>query len=131
MVRNKMLLEKMLPCHSREAIVTVKSYHNGTMDGRLQHPWLDRTQELQSLSQMVLLLNTLLDLEGCPGHPLPLVHAAPQEGSGEDIAVFRIQVLFREHGTWQGRLVWQDENKETVFHSVIELLELLDDILAE
>lgn len=130
MVRNKVLLDKMLPCHSREAVVTVKSYHNGTMDGWLQHPRLEKTEEIQSLSQMVLLLNTLLDLEGCPGHPLPLVHSAPC-GSGENISVFRIQVLFREHGTWQGKLVWQNENKETVFHSVMELMELLDEILAE
>ena len=30
-----MLREKMIPCQSREAIVTVLSYHNGIMDGWL------------------------------------------------------------------------------------------------
>ena len=63
------------------------------------------------------------------GSPLPLVH---QDCNGlESIAVFRIQILFREHYTWQGRLVWQDEEKETVFHSCIELLQLIDEILGE
>lgn len=45
--------------------------------------------------------------------------------------MFRIQILFREHYTWQGKLVWQNERQEYVFHSAIELLQLLDEILAE
>ena len=47
------------------------------------------------------------------------------------MAAFRIQILFREHYTWQGRLIWQDEDIETVFHSSIELMQLIDEILGE
>lgn len=119
----------MLPCHSREAIVMVRTYNQGIMSGCLQHPRLEKKEEFQSLSQMVLLLNGLLDLEDCPNHPLPLIHSECDEK--ECIAIFRIQILFREHYTWQGRLVWQNENQEVVFHSAIELIELLDEILAE
>ena len=124
-----MLRDKMYPCQSREAVVTVQAYHNGIMDGYLQHPRLEKREKVYSLSQIVLLLNSLLDLEDSMGSPLPLVH---QDCNGlESIAVFRIQILFREHYTWQGRLVWQDEEKETVFHSCIELLQLIDEILGE
>ena len=63
----------------------------------------------------MLLLNSLLNLEDSLGSPLPLVHRDCD--NLESIAVFRIQILFREHYTWQGKLVWQDETKETVFHS--------------
>ena len=35
------LREKMLPCQSREAVVTVLSYKSGIMDGYLQHPRLN------------------------------------------------------------------------------------------
>lgn len=119
----------MLPCHSREAIVTVRTYDKGIMSGCLQHPRLTKKEEFQSLSQMVLLLNSLLDLEGCPNYPLPLIHS--EYDKEKNIAVFRIQILFREHYTWQGRLVWQNENREAIFHSAIELLELLDEILAK
>ncbi len=123
------LCRKMLPCQSREAVVTVLSYHNGIIEGYLQHPRLEKREKVCSLSQIVLLLNSLLDLEDSMGSPLPLVH---QDCNGlESIAVFRIQILFREHYTWQGRLVWQDEEKETVFHSCIELLQLIDEILGE
>ena len=55
-----MIPKQMTPCHSREAVVTVLSYCNGRMNGYLQHPRLDKTEELQSLSQMVLLLGSLL-----------------------------------------------------------------------
>ena len=41
------------------------------------------------------------------------------------------QVLFREHYTWQGRPNWKDRNQEVIFHSVIELIKLLDEVLGE
>lgn len=124
-----MLREKMRPCQSREALVTVLSYCNGIMDGYLQHPRMEGKVNIRSLTQMILVLNGLLDLDTCPGSPLPLVPSEPE--GGKEKTVFRIQVLFREHYTWQGRLIWQNENQESVFHSAIELIQLLDEILAE
>lgn len=123
------LREKMLPCQSREAMVTVLSYHNGIMDGYLQHPRLGEKEKVESLSQMILLLNSLLDMENCLDSPLPLVQQVCR--SVKSIAVFCIQILFREHYTWQGRLIWQNGRQEYVFHSAIELIQLVDEILAE
>ena len=123
------LREKMLPCQSREAMVTVLSYHNGIMDGYLQHPRLGEKEKVESLSQMILLLNSLLDMENCLDSPLPLVQ--PVCRSVKSIAVFCIQILFREHYTWQGRLIWQNEKQEYVFHSALELIQLVDEILGE
>ena len=124
-----MLKGKMIPCQSREAVVTVLSYRNGIMDGYLQHPRLAGTEKVQSLSQLILLLADLLDLEGCPNSPPSFVSSA--HSRGDSIAVLRIQILFQEHHTWQGKLIWQDENREIVFHSGIELIRLFDEILAE
>ena len=124
-----MLCGKMLPCQSREAFVTVTSYRSGIMDAYLQHPRLEwKAVRIQSLAQLILMLDALLDMEYCPGSPLPLV--AGEEG-GSRMAAFRIQILFREHYTWQGKLVWQDEDQEAVFRSVLELIQLIDEILAE
>lgn len=119
----------MVPCGSREAVVTVISYENGIMSGYLQHPRLDKKEKLQSLSQMVLLLNSLMDLENCPNPPPPFVH--PEYNGEEGKEVFRIQILFLEHYILQGKFVWQNEKREFVFHSVLELLQLLDEMLAE
>lgn len=123
------LRERMIPCHSREAVVMVNSYKNGILDGCLQHPRLQNKEKLYSLSQMILLLNNLMDLENCPNRPLPLV--CPERDDGSEDAVFRIQILFREHYTWQGKLVWENGNQEVVFHSALELMQLLDEILEE
>ena len=124
-----MLREKMIPCQSREALVTVLSYQNGIVDGYLQHPRLQQKVKIQNLAQLLLVLNDLLDLENCPNSPLPFV--SQEEPDREQIAVFRIQVLFREHYTWQGRLIWQNEHQEAVFHSAIEMVRLIDEILGE
>lgn len=124
-----MLREKMFPCQSREAVVTIHEYHDGIMDGYLQHPRLAGRERICSLSQMVLLLNSLIDMEDCPNPSLPLVPVQREER--ETGTSFRIQILFREHYTWQGRLIWQDRNQEVVFHSAIELIQLLDEILGE
>lgn len=123
-----LLKSKMIPCQSREALVTIWSYQNGIVDGELRHPRLDGSVKLCSLTQLVLLLNSLLDLETTPGSPLPLVAGDESEREKE---TFRIQVLFREHYSWQGRLIWQDENREVVFRSVVELLQLFDEILGK
>lgn len=123
-----MIHDWMLPCGSREAILTVRSYEGGIVSGFLQHPRLHERAELQSLSQMILLLDDLLELESCPNRPLPLVRR--EFDDGESIAVFRIQIFFRSHHTWQGKLIRQDAKKEFIFRSALELLQLLDEILA-
>lgn len=120
---------KMLPCGSREAVVTVLSYKNGIMDGYLQHPRLQEKEKIHSLSQIILLLNSLVDLEDCPNPSLPPIPLEHEEDGKK--SVFRIQILFREHYSWQGRLIWQNENREVVFRSVVELLQLFDEILGE
>ena len=80
-----MLREKMIPCQSREAIVTVLSYHNGIMDGWLLHPRLEKSEKIQSLSQLMMTLNSLLDLEDCPGQPCPASGASRRCEEGRDI----------------------------------------------
>ena len=124
-----MLREKLIPCQSREAVVTVLSYHKGIMNGYLQHPRLDGREKIESLSQLILFLNSLIDLEHCMNSPLPFVSS--EYGNGENTTVFCIQILFREHYTWQGRLIWKNGRQEYVFRSAIELIRLMDEILAE
>ncbi len=121
---------KMLPCHGREAIVTVFSYKNGIMDGYLQHPGLEEKKEFRSLSQLMLELNQLLDTQKPPNSlQFPLVYLEKEEKRHRKR--FRIDVLFQEHHTWQGKLILEDEKQEAVFRSVMELMELIDEILGE
>ena len=61
-----MLCGKMVPCQSREALVTVTSYRGGSMDGYVRHPRLEgKAVKIHSLAQLVLMLDALLDMESC------------------------------------------------------------------
>ena len=122
-----MIYRKLIPCRTMEALVIVTEYRDGVMTAVLRHPRVDEPIPIDSMSQLILTLDSLLDLEDCPDNPLPLVRPIPEENN--TIATFQIQVLFREHYTWQGRLVWKETNQEASFRSVLELMELLDDIL--
>ena len=66
-------------------MVTVMSYKNGIMTGCLQHPRLDGKKEFHSLSQMVLLLDGLMDLESCPNPPPPFIFPEYDGGEKEEI----------------------------------------------
>ena len=122
-----MIHRKLIPCRTMEAILVVSEYYDGVVHGTLRHPRLDNPVLIHSLSQFFLILDSLLDLERCPDSPLPLVRPIPEEESA--IATFQIQVLFREHSTWQGRMVWKETEQEASFRSVLELMQLLDEIL--
>ncbi len=122
-----MIHRKLIPCRTMEALVAVTDYQEGVMTGILRHPWLDGPVFIRSMSQLILMLDSLLDLEECPEQPLPLVRPIPEEECA--IATFQIQVLFREFCTWQGRLVWKEEQQEASFRSVLELMQILDEIL--
>ena len=122
-----MLHRKMIPCQTTEALVVITEYHDGILSGVLRHPRLDTPMPLHSMAQLILLMDSLLDLQACPDSPLPFVRPIAVEEAA--IATFQIQVLFREFRTWQGRIVWKEQNQEASFRSVLELMQLLDEIL--
>lgn len=68
-----------------------------------------------SLSRMIVLLDDLMDRQpvGVPG-------TLPGKAS------FEVDILFRQNYSWQGRLKWPAAGKEAVFHSVLELIFLLE-----
>ncbi len=41
-------------------------------------------------------------------------------------ATFVVNILFRQHSSWQGTVLWCEKNKEISFRSVLELLLLMD-----
>jgi len=42
---------------------------------------------------------------------------------------FLIQVQYRQNATWQGKVVWAEENKTQYFRSALELMKLIDGAL--
>ncbi|MBQ9119328.1 MAG: hypothetical protein IJY09_04615 [Lachnospiraceae bacterium] len=102
--------------------------------------------EFQSVIQMAQLLEELFDRFEYPQQVIEtrsfregkreknidqviLSQPVPQEKRGE-LATFHVKVIFRQHATWQGSVLWIDENKEENFRSFLELCALLDSALA-
>ena len=44
-------------------------------------------------------------------------------------ATFELQILFRQHTSWQGVLFWKEQHREQSFRSVLELILLMDSAL--
>ena len=44
-------------------------------------------------------------------------------------ATFILHVQYRQNSTWQGKLIWMEEDDEEAFSSVLEILKLLDSAL--
>jgi len=44
---------------------------------------------------------------------------------------FIIQVQYRQNSTWQGKVVWVEENRTQHFRSALELIKLVDGALSE
>ena len=50
--------------------------------------------------------------------------------SGEK-GTFIIQVQYRQNSTWQGKVVWVEQNRTQHFRSTLELIKLIDGALSE
>jgi len=126
----------------RTTTLCVDSYENGVLAGRIYHPSCDGIP-FKSLSQFLVQMEDLLDELKLPQSFTaarsfaPLVgeveggrldDEAPKEGK---LATFAIRILFRQNASWQGSIVWLDNNQEQSFRSVLELILLFDNALTQ
>lgn len=124
---------------NRKNIVCVDSYEEGVPKGRIYSPGQE-AEGFSSLSQFLIRMETLLDGNQMPQSYtehrtfssllLPeeetFVSSPVRKGSR---ATFELQVLFRQHTSWQGVLRWREQNVEYNFRSVLELVMLMDSAL--
>ena len=43
---------------------------------------------------------------------------------------FIVKVDNRQNNSWQGRIIWADENKTTHFRSMLEMLKLMEEAMS-
>lgn len=122
-----------------KTIVCLDSYHNGVPVGRIYGPQLGAAR-FQSLSQFLILMEELLEDTQMPQsctevRTFPTVTSFLESDAdplqlrrGAD-ATFEIQVLFRQHTSWQGVITWLEARMEQSFRSVLELILLMDSAL--
>ena len=51
--------------------------------------------------------------------------------AGVSKCTFEITVRFRQNATWQGQITWAEKSMKQNFRSVLEMLKLIDEALAE
>lgn len=119
-------------------LVCVDSYQNGVPVGRILRPGME-PESFESLSQFLIKMEEILEERQVPQsytatrsfnalvEPLGSQPASPiRKGAG---ATFEVQVLFRQHTSWQGVVFWQEAKQEQSFRSVLELILLMDSAL--
>lgn len=123
----------------RRTIVCVDSYHKGILEGRFYNPGQE-PERFESLSQFLNKMENLLDEQQMPQaytqqrrfaeliEPLEC-GVPPGSACRGGRATFELQVIFRQHTSWQGVIVWLEKQWEQSFRSVLELVFLMDSAL--
>ena len=126
----------------RLTVVCIDSYREGVLAGRFYNPYVPAGESFQSLTQFLRKMEDLLDGMSFPQSftaargftSPPEVDAAqpPDESPREGrLATFGVRVLFRQNASWQGAVSWLEGGREESFRSVLELILLMDSVLAE
>lgn len=107
----------------------MESYQKGEISGWLIHPKLEFPEAIRSLSQFILMLDEVLARE----ENLVSRNAFEQTEIKKIpcIATLRINVLRQEHHSWQGHIWWEEQGKEEPFQSVLDLMQRIDEYLAD
>ena len=119
--------------------VCIDSYEDGIFQGRFYGPDRD-VQTFCSLSQFLVMMEHMLEQTSAPQSDTTRrsVSALLQQSSCRfprssiprgKMATFELQILFRQHTSWQGVIVWLEKQWERSFRSVLELVFLMDSAL--
>ena len=133
------LIQNLWIPENRRTLVCIDSYRDGVLQGRISgmgQPDLP----FYSLSQFLILIEELLEENREPqsytAHRSFSAFLMPNSGPSLTggrrkgaLATFELKILFRQHSSWQGTLLWQEEKQEKSFRSVLELILLLDSAL--
>lgn len=123
----------------RKHVICVDSYNEGILKGWFFTPHQE-VEHFSSLSQFLYKMDNLLDQLQSPQAYTTLRRFSepPFDNTLPDIvppkgaaATFDLQILFRQHTSWQGTLVWREKRAEHSFRSVLELILLLDSALRD
>lgn len=133
------MVQKLWAYENRKMVVCVDSYHNGVLKGRL-YTAFQEMEIFASLSQFLVKIETVLEVTRMPQSytasrsfstmllPEDRTMAAGDIRPGTE-ATFELQILFRQHSSWQGMLLWQEQRERQSFRSVLELVLLMDSAL--
>ena len=133
------MLQQIWAGENRKLTVCVDSYDSEVLQGRIYNAYQEM-ENFQSLIQFLLRVEAMLEDQQIPQSYTALRKFSDHFHVGEGavasrriqkgrIATFEMQILFRQHSSWQGVLIWRDRKMEQSFRSVLELALLMDSAL--
>ena len=136
---------KMVPEDMRSCIIRVERYNNKNPEGAFYNLYYGKEVPFENLTRLLLLMEELMDEMDYPQasvksrrfnqkQKIPERHSIPEKlliSPCEALATFKVKVLFRQGASWQGKIEWVEENMETSFRSVLELVKLMDSALPQ
>ena len=133
-----------VPYEMKTSLIKVLSYDNKTLRGFLLNPFYDEAMPFDNLMQLLFLIESMQDSLNFPQKgmvsrkfkkdSLSSEITAPKGNSFDDespVASFKINILFRQNASWQGSIVWMEEQMESQFRSALEMIILIDSVLSE
>ena len=133
------MVQQLWVDEKRKTLVCVDSYENGVLKGRFCSAYQE-VETFDSLAQFLVRMESMLEENRVPQsytasrtfstmlQPDGWTPASPGLHRGAR-ATFELKILFRQHSSWQGLIVWQDKKIEQSFRSVLELVLLMDSAL--
>lgn len=125
--------------------VCLDAYQKKDVAGRFYHRYDKGGISFQSVAELVMLMERLFDEINYPQaftrlrsfHKQKVKRHQKKEGkkmtddndfldNRGEAATFIVHVQFRQNATWQGEVVWAEQQKKICFRSALELLKLMD-----
>lgn len=133
------MLQQVWAGANRKMTVCVDSYEDGVLKGRFYNAYQEM-EHFGSLMQFLIGVETVLEDQQTPQSYTTLRKFSNLVPTGEGtvvsgrirkgaVATFELQVLFRQHTSWQGVVIWKERKMEQTFRSVLELALLMDSAL--
>lgn len=123
----------------RATMICVDSYQADRFQGRIYNPFISGAERFESLMQMLLKMDCLLDEKKFPQSYVAKRKFSPmdqppiaghEQGTYQGkFATFAVRVLFRQNASWQGSVAWLEGGRDESFRSVLELLFLMNSAL--
>lgn len=125
----------------------IDGIEQGSFFGRIYHSYSDEPCNYTDIKEMLLILDRFFDKIQFPAastESRTFFKLNRKSGRKERVklmqdqqvlnrrggqATFIIQVQYRQNATWQGKIVWAEENKTQHFRSALELVKLMDSAL--
>ena len=136
---------KFIPREMKTTIIKVYSYKNKNIKGEISNPFFKENVVFENLMQMITIVERISDSLVYPQKAMELRQFSDSPESTEQeqftfqtssdfrnqkpMATFELEIIFRQNASWQGNLVYAEQNLSSSFRSVLELLTLMDSVL--